>query len=986
MPILRERRGALAVTTITILLFSVAGSAVGGTYLYSISSNQAPVTKIASIADGEVLQAGIIEIKGATLDDSKIQSVSVRVDGGSAIPVSPDSKNDFTDWSVPLDLPPGNHTIEVETIDDQGKRNSKKISVEVYDKVMKVPANEIVEATGPLGTPVEYSVPSMKKNTRISASPECLPASGSMFPIGTTTVICTILFASGNMATDEFTISVRDSTPPTIIGPSDVTANNNGSAFTKLSFGRPEVKDAVDADPEVYNNAPVNGFELGITEVVWTAEDDYDNKATAVQKVKVIEAVTDTGSIDTGDSSADDEEKSTTYIARGSGGGSSGGSSNKEKNDDKNNSKGGSGNNNNDKDDDEDSVPSTQYTLVVNSVDMSGNSIGMPATINGVNGSALLSGSTPLPFTGDTSAYAIIMTNSNNMTFDYWENGSTSSTREITLDHDTTLTAHFTRTPLTEEDTVPPTIIATPTGGKYRTSQIATLSANEPANIYFTTNGNNPTTSSSVYSSPIYISSSTTLKFIGKDTAGNISPVFTQTYDIDTVAPMVTATPAGGTYSSTQSIILTANEPATIYYTRDGTTPTTSSSLYSKPISISSTTTLKYFAKDTAGNSGSIITQTYTINTVDTVAPSIAITAPAANSVLSATSGNIIVTGTSSDSGSGVKAVEVRIDSGSYTTAIPKAAGDWSTWSVTVPISAGEHRLVPRATDNAGNQAWNSIYVTITAPDSGGDTGTLDDFGIEKVYPTASGGNEWYVNMNDPTSDSLFRNLPSMTKQQDGSWQVSGGDRGQVRMEAWSPENEKWLNVEITMYAKMVSGSNELLQLYSRGGHHTSSNECLGSAYKARFYGDGDAAWVKEVTHPAYAGNRGSVQATNNPLEDRWIGFKAVIYNFVENGKTYVRLESYIDDDVTDSKGNLVIGNNWKLASVYEDKGGWATTNSDFNSTCTPMNKDSTQQYRQRDEILNLPGGTSTQNIAAFRSDDLTWNWKYLTVREVAVP
>jgi hypothetical protein len=33
-------------------------------------------------------------------------------------------------------------------------------------------------------------------------------------------------------------------------------------------------------------------------------------------------------------------------------------------------------------------------------------------------------------------------------------------------------------------------------------------------------------------------------------------------------------------------------------------------------------------------------------------------------------------------------------------------------------------------------------------------------------------------------------------------------------MEAWSPPNEKWLNVEITAYAKIESGSNELLQLY----------------------------------------------------------------------------------------------------------------------------------------------------------------------------
>jgi hypothetical protein len=36
-------------------------------------------------------------------------------------------------------------------------------------------------------------------------------------------------------------------------------------------------------------------------------------------------------------------------------------------------------------------------------------------------------------------------------------------------------------------------------------------------------------------------------------------------------------------------------------------------------------------------------------------------------------------------------------------------------------------------------------------------------------------------------------------------------------------------------------------------------------------------------------------------LKEDGSDFKAVMYNFVENGKTYVRMELYIDDDVTDS-------------------------------------------------------------------------------------
>jgi hypothetical protein len=256
------------------------------------------------------------------------------------------------------------------------------------------------------------------------------------------------------------------------------------------------------------------------------------------------------------------------------------------------------------------------------------------------------------------------------------------------------------------------------------------------------------------------------------------------------------------------------------------------------------------------------------------------------------------------------------------------------------------------------------IHNTATATEA-------DNFGIQKIYPTKEGGHEWYVDMQDPRSDSLLRNLDNLALLPEGdSWHVSAD---QVRMEAWSQENEKWLNVEITTYAKLESGSTELLQLYSRGGHHTDRDQCEGSAYKARLYGDGTAAWTKELTHPAYAGNRGEMQATDSPLQDRWVGFKAVIYNFVEDGNTYVRLESYIDDDVTDSSGNLVVGNNWELASVVEDRGGWATDNSDFNDSCGI----------ERDEILSAPGGTDSQNIVGFRTDGIDWSFKYLSAREI---
>ncbi len=106
-----------------------------------------------------------------------------------------------------------------------------------------------------------------------------------------------------------------------------------------------------------------------------------------------------------------------------------------------------------------------------------------------------------------------------------------------------------------------------------------------------------------------------TFKVKGTDLAGNTSAVATSALVIDTVAPVVTANPAGGAYAATQSVTLSANEPASLFFTTDGTTPTAASTAYTGPISINTSTVLTYLATDPAGNT-STASQTYTIGSV----------------------------------------------------------------------------------------------------------------------------------------------------------------------------------------------------------------------------------------------------------------------------------------------------------------------------------------------------------------------------------
>src|SRR3954447_5965209 len=48
------------------------------------------------------------------------------------------------------------------------------------------------------------------------------------------------------------------------------------------------------------------------------------------------------------------------------------------------------------------------------------------------------------------------------------------------------------------------------------------------------------------------------------------------------------------------------------YYTVDGTTPGTSSAVYSGPLTLGTDTTLKFFSVDAAGNQETVSTETYT--------------------------------------------------------------------------------------------------------------------------------------------------------------------------------------------------------------------------------------------------------------------------------------------------------------------------------------------------------------------------------------
>jgi hypothetical protein len=172
----------------------------------------------------------------------------------------------------------------------------------------------------------------------------------------------------------------------------------------------------------------------------------------------------------------------------------------------------------------------------------------------------------------------------------------------------------------------------------------------------------------------------------------------------DTTPPAVGATPAGGIYKSTQSVILVANEPAVIYYTTDGLTPTVNATTYSQPISIPVSATLKYFGRDLAGNDSEIKTENYVI---DTTPPVLAISTLSDGAYTNNEILNIAGTVTDNTGVTGITvndtAVQVKPD---------------GSFSYALLLKNGDNVVTIAATDCAGNMAADMRTVTLdqTAP------------------------------------------------------------------------------------------------------------------------------------------------------------------------------------------------------------------------------------------------------------------------------
>ncbi len=155
--------------------------------------------------------------------------------------------------------------------------------------VIAAHADLSVEATGPSGASVTYDSPATSDAVDGNGTATCLPASGSTFALGASAITCSATDTHGNNASStSFSVTVVDTTPPTISGlPEGIKTVATAASGAAATFN-PTAADIVDGPVAVTCTPPAGStFSLGTTAVRCSATDAHGNNVTAGFRVAV---------------------------------------------------------------------------------------------------------------------------------------------------------------------------------------------------------------------------------------------------------------------------------------------------------------------------------------------------------------------------------------------------------------------------------------------------------------------------------------------------------------------------------------------------------------------------------------------------------------------------------------------------------------------------------------------------------------------------
>lgn len=270
-------------TTVVCTATDSLGATGSGSFLVIVTDRTAPA--LTGIPAG--LAVDTTDPTGTTVEWPAPSAHDV-VDGPVAVTCTPGSGSQFDVGSTPVTCTASDDLGNVATA-------SFDVVVTLVDTtppvLSGVPGNISIPTPDPGGTAVTWPAPTAADNVDGPVPVTCDPPSGSGFPVGSTTVVCSASDAHSNVATGSFTVTIGlvDTTPPTISGmPDNISVETADSAGAVVTWDAPSANDNIDG-PVPVTCGPPSGttFSIGSTTVTCSASDGAGNMATGSFSVSV---------------------------------------------------------------------------------------------------------------------------------------------------------------------------------------------------------------------------------------------------------------------------------------------------------------------------------------------------------------------------------------------------------------------------------------------------------------------------------------------------------------------------------------------------------------------------------------------------------------------------------------------------------------------------------------------------------------------------
>jgi hypothetical protein len=264
----------IGTTTVNCTVTDVAGATAADSFTITVVDTTAPVLTLPTITPASATSSAgrLVEYTTSALD---------LVDGATAVTCSPLSGSTF---------PIATTTVNCSTTDSRGNSSNGSFAVSITNTAPTISdlANLAGEATGANGRAFTFA--STGNDAEDGAlTPVCSAAPGT-FPIGTTTVNCTVTDVAGASASDSFTITVVDTTAPSVTVQSKSFEQTSTAGATGIFTS--SAADIVDG-PLTPTCTPASGstFARGGTTVTCSVTDAHGNTGTATGAITVVDTI-----------------------------------------------------------------------------------------------------------------------------------------------------------------------------------------------------------------------------------------------------------------------------------------------------------------------------------------------------------------------------------------------------------------------------------------------------------------------------------------------------------------------------------------------------------------------------------------------------------------------------------------------------------------------------------------------------------------------